>query len=283
MDSPRLSLRARLTAKARGELPIEDLQNKLNAGQVAYDSYMAADELRQDLAANGIQPWNASPAETSQLLCAWCAWALQSLAQAFVDADQRADTSTPGFVAGITATQVELLTYEVPVWSARAERAVEDPGYDVGTEASLPVAFTRWVAVEPCPPAHLAAMRAATATMLQHLQTALADATTSGPATPEVQQLRGLVAEVRTRFAGMTISSSSRASRTDHQAEEATLRDGVQRCYVLGQLLARPRLLHHPTGPSGGRPQWTPGGPVPLRFGRPAHGHDGHHDDSGHH
>lgn len=258
----------------KGEVPLDEIRAQLRAGRVAYEDFLATDDLRRDLAVHRIEAGHASPAETSQLLCAWCAWVLQSLAEAFVGADQQVSPTTAGFLPRITATQVSLLAREVPVWSGRARRAAVDPGYDVAAEVALPANFDGWVAAEPCPPAHLAAMRAATVTMVERLETMLAD-TADAPSTVG-GQLRGLITEVQARFASVPAVSSGRASPANHEAEEAILRDGVQRCYVLGQILARPQLLTRPTRPAGAPPPWAPPGFGPPAYG---HGHHGHHHD----
>lgn len=147
-------------ASLRGEVAAEDVRRTLAVGGGAYDDALAADRLRSDLLAAGVSPFYASPAESSQLLSAWNALALQSLAQAFFDAElATARRLTAGHLAGITAQQIDLFAGQVPVWSGRARRAALDPGYDVAAEVPLPLDRLPWVAVEPCPDSHLAAMR----------------------------------------------------------------------------------------------------------------------------
>lgn len=273
----------RVAGRFRGEVPVAEVRARLRGGEQAYEDADAADRLRQDLVVAGVGPWGASPSETSQLLCAWNAYALQSLADAFVAAEEESRAGAGrGFVDLVTFQQVDLLAREIPAWSGRARRAAADPGYDVGAEVALPAPLNAWVAVEPCPPTHLAAMQAGAGTMLQRAQGALADFQRGADDhRAELAQLSGLLADVEARVT-YAAQALGRLSAAVHESLEAQLRDTAGRCFLLGQYMARPRLLRLPSGP----PAVAPGYPAYPQYpeypqypsGGGWWGH-GHHDD----
>lgn len=275
MASARRSLGERVFAGLRGQVSLDELRPQLGAAAGAYDDFLAAEALREELAGNGITLWTASPAETSQLLCAWNAYALRSLADAFIAAETGSSTSESGQLARVTAEQVSLLLADVPIWSARARRAAVDPGYDVAAEAPLPAQLTAWTAVEPCPRSHLEAMHAGTTALLERVEAALSDLErlSTRAEAGSLARLHGLITEVQTRAGAIALVRGAAVRSAAHESTEAVLRDGAAQCFTLGQFLARPRLLDRPPP----RPQRG----FPLRRGGDSpYGHDGHH---GHH
>src|SRR5690348_4232536 len=62
-----------------------------------------AEQLRVSLAAFGDSLWTARPHQASQLLCAWNAFALQTLGDQLVEADYQADSRTIGYLPPVTA------------------------------------------------------------------------------------------------------------------------------------------------------------------------------------
>lgn len=289
MASERPSLRARLSAALQGGVPATDVRPYVRAGAVAYEDFLEAESLRHELVAAGLDPTTASPAETSQLLCAWNAYALQTLAEAFLDAEDRLAGGQAMTVAQVTAAQVQMLVRDVPVWSGRARRAAADPGYDVAAEVPLPAPMAPWVVVEPCPRSHLEAMRVATVAMVERIEAALADlgrAPGAGGAR-HVSTLSGMLADVRGRVGAVTGMLAGPATGPVHESAEAAMRSAVAQCFALGQITARPRLLQGPSTPVYGArpaPQWPqqppPGGPG---YGYPHGGYHGHGHHGGHH
>src|SRR5512146_1766324 len=113
-----------------------------------------AERLRADLAAFGGSQWIARSHQASQLLCAWNAFALQTLGDQLVEADHQADPRTAGFLPPVTAEQAAVFLGEGEQWSARARRAASDETYDITAEIAVPAPLPEWVEVEPCPRAH---------------------------------------------------------------------------------------------------------------------------------
>lgn len=284
-----------------GKVPADEVQARLAAAGVVYEQYLAADRLRAELTAAGLGPATASPAESSQLLCTWNAYALVSLAQAFIDAEGL-EAGRPGFLPRVTEQQALVLLADVPAWLARAQRAVVDPGYDVATELALPTPLPPWVVVEPCPRSHVLAMQAAGRAMLERIEAELASLA-QVPATVAVSaRLRGAAAQAQSQLqSAAAILSAGRAGRI-HESVEQPLRAAVGECYVLGQLLARPMLVQRlppgplvptqvvglpppgpfPTGPGGAgyAPPYQPD----AGYGYQGYGHHGSgHHGSGHH
>lgn len=293
MSPRRPSLGDRIGASLRGAVPADEVLARLSASGGVYDDYLAADRLRDELVLADIGPTANSPTESSQLLCTWIAYAAVSLAQAFVTAEG-IDPAQGGFLPPVSAEQALLLLGDVPAWSARARRAAQEPGYDVAAEVCLPAPLP-WVVVEPCPRSHLDAMRQAGGVMLERIEAALGDmGRLSSTAAPVLSQLRGMAVDAQSRLQYAAALASAAGSGPVHEGVEKALRDGVTACWLLGQVLARPRLLGvlppppsaappgYPTrqpgyDAAGTRPYggWTGGG-----FGHgDHHGHHGHHDD----
>lgn len=270
------SLFGRIGAALQGEVAVSEL-SIARIGSAGYDAMTASDLLRSELQGAGIDAWLASPAETSQLLCAWNAFALQSLADAFVAAETDGRGGAQR-VSRVTAAQVDIFVQEVPPWAGRARRAASDPGYDAARDVPLPAPLPPWVQVEPCPRSHFVAMASGGQTMLGRLQGAAADVerTVGAEHRGQLAQLRGLVAELEALFGTGLVLPPPGASRGVHEALERRLRDGVGRGFVLGQILARPQLLSAAPAPYGGPSPY--GGPPPYQ-GLYGHHHGHHHDD----
>lgn len=293
MPGRRFSLSARLGASLTGNVPADEVQERLAAAAVAYELYLSAEQLRSELAAAGITPATASPAESSQLLCTWNAYALVSLAQAFVDAEGL-ESGKPGFLPRVTAQQALTLLSEVALWVARARRAATDPGFDVAAEVALPSPLPPWVIVEPCPRSHALAMQAAGRAMLDRVEAELASLEQMPAASAETLRLRGMATQTHSQLQSAAAVLSAARGAQAHEGIEQPLRAAVSECYALGQLLARPLLMRRlPQGqlsalpPLPGPPQGYP----PPMFPNPPRGYDrgyghhgyGHHGDHGDH
>jgi hypothetical protein len=220
----------RLAAAMHGEVSAETVEAYRRAGAAAYQDVMDAEQLRAGLEASGAGLWAASPAQASQLLCAWNAFALQTLGDAFVEADYRADPRTVGFLPPVTAEQAAAFLGEVEHWSSRARRAASDASYDAAGEIALPVPLPAWVTAEPCPQAHLEAMTAAARAMRGRAEAALADLIRTDP--PQGRQdaaarLRGMAAEADSVVSYGEALWSPDAGQEVHERAENSLRRGI--------------------------------------------------------
>jgi hypothetical protein len=263
----RPGLVTRLAAALHGEVAATTVEAYRRAGSVAYQDILDAEQVRADLAVSGSGLWDASPAQASQLLCAWNAFALQTLGDELVEADYRADPRTAGYLPPVTAEQAAAFLGEVEHWSASARRAASDPSYDVAAEFALPVPLPDWVRVEPCPPAHLAAMLAAARAMRGRAEAALADLVrTPAPDGKKAAagRLRGMAAEADSVTGFGEALWTPGATAEVHEQVENSLRRGITAYYRLGQLLAMPALLDRPeftAVPVNWKPMPLPGQP----------------------
>jgi hypothetical protein len=257
----------RLAAAMHGEVSATTVEAYRRAGATAYQDILDADQVRADLAAAGTGQWGASPAQASQLLCAWTAFALQTLGEELIDADYRADPRTVGFLPPATAEQAAAFLGEVEHWSSRARRAARDPGYDVTAECELPTPLPNWVKAEPLPLTHLKAMMAATQAMRGHAEAALADLIRTDPPSGKqdaAARLRGMAVEADNVAAYGEALWSPDAGAKVHEQALSSLRRGIDAYFELGQLLAMPALLDRPqaaAAPVSGQPLPRPGQP----------------------
>jgi hypothetical protein len=245
----RPGLVTRLVSALRGEIAADTIEAYRRAGGAAYQDLYDAEQVRESLAADGTSLWDATPGQSSQLLCAWNAFALQTLGDELVEADYRADPYTVGYLPPVTAEQAGKFLGEVEQWSARARRAASDPGYDITAETALPVSLPEWVEAEPCPRAHLDAMLAATRAIRGRAEAALADLIRTDPPSGKrkaVARLQGMAAEADAVTGFGESLWSPNASREVHERVENSLCRGIAAYYKLGQLLAAPVLLDRP-------------------------------------
>ena len=239
---------ARLAAAMRGEIAATTVEAYRRAGAAAYQDMLDAEQLRADLAASGGSQWIARSHQASQLLCAWNAFALQTLGDQLVEADYQADPRTAGFLPPVTAEQAAVFLGEVEQWSARARRAASDETYDITAEIAVPAPLPEWVEVEPCPRAHLTAMLAAARAMRGRAEAALADLVKAPPPRAKANagsRVKGLAAEADSVVSFGESLWSPDATDEVHEKVENSLRRGIAAYYRLGQLLAMPALLDH--------------------------------------
>ena len=242
----RPGLVTRLAAAMHGEVSATTVEAYRRAGAAAYQDILDADTLRAALAASEAGLWGASPAQASQLLCAWNAFVLQTLGEELVDADYRAEPRTVGFLPAVTAEQAAAFLGAVEHWSSRVRRAASDPSYDAAAEIALPAPLPAWVKAEPCPQAHLKAMMAASQAMRAHAEAALADLIRTDPPRGKrdaAARLQGMAAEADSVVAYGEALWSPDAEAQVHERAEDSLRRGIGAYFELGQLLAMPALL----------------------------------------
>lgn len=248
-EHPHPTLMTRLAAAMHGEIAATTVEAYRRAGAAAYQDLLDADQLRAELAASGGSMWTTRPHQASQLLCAWNAFALQTLGDQLVEADYQADPRTAGYLPPVTAEQAAAFLGEVEHWSARARRAASDETYDVTAEIAVAAPLPGWVKVEPCPPAHLTAMLAAARAMRGRAEAALDDLAKATPPDGKADaasRLRGLAAEADSVVSFGESLWSPGATGEVHEKVENSLRRGISAYYRLGQLLAMPALLDQP-------------------------------------
>lgn len=257
------TLWGRFMARAHGEVPADTLEAYRRAGLAVYELQQRVEEQRLALKVQGIPPGKVDPATQAQFLCAWNAFALQTLGDAFLDADYRADPSTVGYVPPVTAEQVQLFYAQVEEWVSRAQQAASNPAYrlDVHVPADLPA----WIQAEPCPVVHLEAILAATKTLQTHAEAAMAVYEGAG-VTPEAaragQRLRQLLAAASAEADYAQRLGGGPVSPALHEQIERHAKTAVEGFYHLGQALAMPELAAtspHSVPSAGSAPTGLPG------------------------
>lgn len=267
----RPTLMTRLAAMLHGEVAATTIEAYRRAGAAAYAEMTAADAARAETAASGADLWSIPVGRSSQLLCTWNAFALQTLGDELVEADYRADPRTVGYLPKVTAEQTAAFLGQVESWLSAARRAAVDPGFDITAQVTVPAPLPDWVEVEPCPRAHLDAMLAAARAMRARAEAAIADfQRTVTPAEHEktAAKLAGMAADAGTVLSYAESLWSPKAGQQIHERVENSLKRAIDSYYALGQLLAMPALAErteadglHPTGvllPLPGQPGFDP-------------------------
>ncbi|MET7401473.1 hypothetical protein ABZS66_49125 [Dactylosporangium sp. NPDC005572] len=265
VDPLRPSLFTKMRATLSGERDAVVLEAMRAAGRVAYDEFVAAELLRDRLAAEGVSLWDVSGNAGTQLVAAWNAFVLQTLSERFLDADYQARPGTAGFVPAVTFAQVYAWLAAVELWVSHARQARVNPDYDLTQAMRLPAPLPAWAEGEPCPPEHLARLLAAVPPVREQIDIAL-HALERGEV-PSRQQssfnrLKQLAAQ------GAAAADYAVGLRTDqhhpalHGRIEANLHGALESWFLVGQLAAMPRLLMEPQAqrPVAPRDERLPGG-----------------------
>ena len=234
----------RLLALIEGEVAADTLEAYRRAGGAVYDLLRQAEDRRLDLKLRGVDPWSVEPATRAELLCAWNAFALQTLGDQLLDADYRAAPATVGYVPAVTAAQILAFYGQVESWLCRAHEARSNPGYRL--DVSMPADLPPWSEVEPCPRAHLEARLAATGSLRSHAEAALVtfqEVPTPPGRLPAVQRLRQLLAEATAKADYAERLWAQEVPVELHERIERSAKEAIERYYDLGQLLAMPELV----------------------------------------
>ncbi|WP_155299558.1 hypothetical protein [Deinococcus kurensis] len=246
----------RLRAALSGEQNAETLYAYQRAGGAVHELLDAAERRRFDLAASGTSPFGMPAQVGTELACIWNAFALQTLGDRMLSADETADPATAGFVPPVTFNQVQAYYQDVQRWLAHATRAAHDPHFQ--PDSPLPAPLPDWSPVEPCPRPHLDAMIAALGAMRLHAGSVM---NALEKATPEADRgqlagVRGLFAEAVSRAEYAERMYTPGASQALHEQVEEHAKRAVEALYHAGQVLSYP-ALHTRQAP---RQRPSPGG-----------------------
>jgi hypothetical protein len=242
-ESP--ALWTRLLCLVKGEVSANALEAYRRASLAVFELLDQAEHERLTAAADGMNAWTMPPAKQAELVCSWNAFVLQTLGNAFLDADYRDDPATAGFVPPITADQVLAFYTPVEQWLTRAQQAHADSNYrlDVGVPADLPA----WSEVEPCPNSHLHGMLHAMQAIRDHAQAAMNDLENAKDLTKEQEAerstIRGLFAAASSKARYADDMHRQNPSREVHELIEEHLKVAIDQFYRLGQLAAMPQLV----------------------------------------
>lgn len=235
---------SRLCALLKGEVSAEVLEAYRRAGGAVYKLLDDVEDQRLACKVQGRHPWELEEAKQAELLCTWNAFALQTLGDQLVAADERADPTTVGYVPPVTAEQALLLYNQVEGWLSRARQAQSNPAYRC--DVDLPAELPPWVEVEPCPRPHLEAMLEASRSLWAHAEAAMATFPTAEVPSEwqtAIERLRQLLAEANAKADYAEQLSGGRVPPQLHERIERSLKEALEGYYRLGQLLAMPELI----------------------------------------
>lgn len=242
MDTP--GVWARVRAFTCGERDAQTLYAYRQAGTQIHPLLDAAERRRFDLTLSGTSPFAVKRHMGLELACAWNAFALQTLGDKMLEADEAADPGTAGFVPPVTFDQVQGYYEQVQRWLGFASQAAYDPQFDL-PPTTLPATLPGWSPVEPCPRPHLDAMIAALGALRLHAEAAMH---TLEQATPEADV--PVLARLRGQFAGALSKANYVVSmyRPDaslelHEQIEEKAKTAIEDLYRVGQLISYPALM----------------------------------------
>lgn len=216
----------RLRSSLRGELSASDLEPRRNAGAAAY-------ALAEEAAA-------ATGDDRGTLLfrvCAWNAFALQTIADTLLDADAEYDPATAGYVPRSTLNYVSECLDLVPMWLKLARVAHADPSWRA---PGLPERLPKWIHDEPTTLGELHGIRLAYEALQPRVESELLALEPSAP--PQLGQLRRMHAEMTSAAELAQASWTPHASAGTRGEIRYRLLEALGRAFTLGQLIAMPTL-----------------------------------------
>ncbi|WP_420125632.1 hypothetical protein [Longimicrobium sp.] len=234
----------RMVARLQGEVPATTLEAYRRASLQVFELMDQVEARRRAGAAGGLNPWTVPAATRAEFLCAWNAFALQTLGNDLLDADYAAVPVTAGFVPPITADQVLRFFSQVEAWVNRAQQARANPGYvlDVSVPADLP----SWSRVKPVPTTHLRGLIHAMQAVADHASAALsflpAEAPGEGEQQAQINRIHQLYASAQSKARYAADLHGAAPTRELHGRVEPHVRAAIELFYQVGQLIADPTL-----------------------------------------
>jgi hypothetical protein len=244
----------RLHARMQSEHPAGPLQAYRRAG-AAVDALVAdVEQRRVDARLAGRTPWTGDRSTQVEALCAWCAFVLQTLGDALLDAAEARHHT--GFVPEQTRDQVMAYYQGVQDWVRRGHEAETAPGsrIDVPLPADLPGPAGAW---RETPPEHLAGMRQACDIIAVRAEAAareLVDQTDAEAHPGAAETVRQLLARARSAAEYAERMWSSELPDGLRSDLESELRTALRSYHRLGQLVALPELIAADTPAPDRRP-----------------------------
>jgi hypothetical protein len=219
-----------LRSTLRGEVSIADLESRRRAGAIAYSLAQEADGVADtDRGARLFK------------LCAWNAFALQTIADTLIDCDAQDDPGTAGYVPRSTLRYATACVEQVPRWISCARVVRDDPAARLA--APLPASLPPWRYDESTTPGELHGLRTAYEALQPRVETALqalAAAQTVDPA--RLGQMRRMLAEMRSSAEYAEAIMRPNLGPVDRGEVRARLLVALRNAFELGQVLVVPTL-----------------------------------------
>lgn len=230
--------REKLKASTHGEVSRDSIDPYRAAGGAVYHYVVELDELRAEA---------AEPSVQVVLLAGWVSFALQVLGDELLDADAAADPATAHYLPRVTAAQAMEFYEPVQAWMARAQAARASRSYRL--DVPVPEALPEWIEGEPCPVAHLVALRQAVGRLRSQTEALLAGfapGVDGGPARDVVAQAAAEANSAADYATGLWTARNGSPPAHLHEAIEAHLKHAVEVYFYLGQVAAMPALAAAP-------------------------------------
>ena len=206
--------------------------------------------------ASGATPWSYPEHQQQAMAYAWVARALATIANTFIEIDEKTDARTAGYLPIVTFTQARELYVQVPEYVRRAWEAMANPSYRA--DRPLPVVLGPRIEAEgKCPMVHLLGIHAAAEALdgfvEARINELLAGRSKIAEDDKEARTLLDELAQVRARarsertFAGDQIRMlGDDVPIETHEAAENRLFNALADQFLLGQLVAMPTLARSP-------------------------------------
>jgi hypothetical protein len=215
-----------LRSTLRGEVSTSDLESRRRAGAIAYSLAEEADALEgNDRGARVFR------------LCAWNAFALQTIADTLIDCDAEDDPATAGYVPRSTLLYATACVDLVPTWISCARVVRGDPQADVA--ARLPASLPPWRYDEPTTRGELHGLRTAYEALQPRVETGLQAATAEAA---RLGQMRRMLAEMTSSAEYAAALMRADLGPVDRGEVRARLLKALGHAFELGQVLAVPTL-----------------------------------------
>lgn len=216
-----------LRSTIHGEVSAADVNARRSAGRAAFS---LAEEA------------SATPGDDRSTrlyrVCAWNAFALQTIAETLLDCDADDDPGTAGYVPRSTLTFVSSCLDAVPMWIRHAHVVKVDSYARIG--GALPARLPPWRYDEPTRPSELHGLRAAYEALRPRVES---DLTASAAADPrEAAHLQRTFSEMTSAFEYACSLALPTPGAVDRGEARWRLLDALEHAFVLGQLLAMPTL-----------------------------------------
>jgi hypothetical protein len=226
----------RMRAALQGERNAATLAALRDAGTAVYEELTHV-----DADPDGATGWRGTTGSCSHALATWNAYALQTLGETLLDAD---DVDS-GFVPPATFDLAWRWLGQVQPWLSRARQARSSNSYDIREELALPAEQTSWPA-EPVTPSHLRGLLDDEVRLRERAEYSVfaLDKQKRPPyADADMERLHqfAAIAGAAADYA-RALTGAVREPTTDRIAV-VNLRQALSGWYQIGQLTAFPKLL----------------------------------------
>jgi len=219
-----------LRSALRGEVSTADLESRRRAGAIAYSLAQEAEGVTEtDRGARLFK------------LCAWNAFALQTIADTLIDCDAQDDPATAGYVPRSTLRYATACVDQVPRWISCARVVRDDP--EARLAAPLPASLPPWRYDESTTHGELHGLRTAYEALQPRVETGLQSlAAAQAVEAGRLGHMRHMLAEMRSSAEYAEAIMRPNLGPVDRGEVRAGLLQALRSAFALGQVLVLPTL-----------------------------------------